>query len=161
VTEITDQLEIPFDPSKEEGTPEFSPIPKGKYVACITDAKVVTYKTGKGQGVTLTWEIEGDEKYAGRLVFDRVTISHENADATRIGRQKFKDICDATGTTTAVTDLSVLRNKSCWIQVGIEEDETGEYAPKNKVVRVRALAKPSNSNGEKPPFNDGLPEFMR
>lgn len=151
--ETSYSLSDPFDPSKEEGSPKFTLLPKGNYVACITDAKVVTYKTGKGQGVSLTWEIEGDGPYAGRKVFDCVTISHESEDARRIGRQKFKDICDACGITDPVTDVEVLRNKSCSLFVGIEEDKGGQYPPKNRVARVRPIAKPSNGNSS-PPFND-------
>jgi hypothetical protein len=134
--ELTTTLEQAFDVATEEGSPDFEPLPKGQYVASITDAKVGPLKSGKGQAVSLTWEVEGD-KYAGRLIFDRVIVNHESAKAMKFGRQKFKDIATACGITDQITDLSVLLNKPCLVSVKIEEDDSGEYAPKNRITRVK------------------------
>jgi hypothetical protein len=154
MTELTTTLGEAFDTAKEEGSPDFEPIPKGQYVASITDAKVGPLKSGKGQAVQLTWKIEGGQ-YANRLIFDRVIVAHESAEAMKFGRRKLKDIADACGVKDSITDLTVLLNKPCSIYVKIEQDDAGEYPPKNRVGRVKPVA-PVKTNG-KPPFNDSIP----
>jgi hypothetical protein len=154
MTELTTTLVEAFNTAKEEGSPDFEPIPKGQYVASITDAKVGPLKSGKGQAVQLTWKIEGGQ-YANRLIFDRVIVAHESAEAMKFGRRKLKDIADACGVKDSITDLTVLLNKPCSIYVKIEQDDAGEYPPKNRVGRVKPVA-PVKTNG-KPPFNDSIP----
>jgi len=153
MAELSTVLGEAFDVAKEEGSPAFEPVAAGHYAAVITDAKVGPLKSGKGQAVQLTWELLAG--YIGRLVFDRVIVSHESAEATKYGRRKFKDIADACGIKEAITDLSVLRNKPCLITVKIENDDNGEYAPKNVVTRVRAIKTTTNGNG--PELNDAIP----
>ena len=59
MTETRTVLSEAFNTASEEGSPDFEPLPKGQYVASITDAKVTSLKSGKGQAVLLTWEIQG------------------------------------------------------------------------------------------------------
>ena len=40
MSELTTTLSEAFDTANEHGTPTFEPLPKGSYVASITDAKV-------------------------------------------------------------------------------------------------------------------------
>src|SRR5262245_15295750 len=159
MTELSTVLTEAFDTATEEGSPDFEPLPKGQYVASITDAKAGSLKSGKGQAVTLTWEIEGDSKYAGRLIFDRVIITHESAAAMKFGRQKFKDIATAVGVTEQIRDLSVLLNKPCLVSVKIETDESGQYPDKNRIGRVKKIgeAKKANGGDGKHAFNDEVP----
>jgi hypothetical protein len=154
MTELTTTLAEAFDTAKEEGSPDFEPIPKGQYVAIVTDAKVGPLKSGKGQAVQLTWKIEGGQ-YANRLIFDRVIVAHESAEATKFGRRKLKDIADACSVKGHITDLTVLLNKPCSVYVKIEQDDAGEYPPKNRIGRVKPVA-PVKTN-DKPPFNDSIP----
>jgi len=157
MTDLSTVLNEAFNTASEEGTPDFAPIPKGTYVAAITDAKVGALKNGKGQAISITWEIQGGAHH-GRLVFDRVIVQHDkSADAMKFGRRKLKDICDAVGWKQALTDLTVLQNKPCSIFVKIEEDGAGEYPPKNRVGRVQPIAKPAKAINGKPPFNDEIP----
>jgi Protein of unknown function (DUF669) len=158
MTEASDQLSDPFDPTKEEGSPELTLIPKGTYVARVADAVIKPYKTGRGQAVYLTWELM-DEKYQGRKVWEQYTLSHENETAMKLGRQRFKDICDACGLTQSFRDLTLLYDKPCTIWVRIEEDRDGRYPPKNRVGRVKAItAKSAIGAGEnKAAFNDEVP----
>jgi hypothetical protein len=158
MSELSTVLDQAFDTANEEGSPPaFEPIPKGSYVAVITDAKAGPLKSGKGQAVNLVWEIEGGE-HAGRLIFDRVIVSHESTQAMKFGRQKLKDVATACGVTDSITDLSVLRNKPCLIFVKIEVDEAGEYPPKNKIGWVKPIAKPTpKASGGKAEFSDEIP----
>ena len=153
----SDQMNDPFDPATEEGTPELTIIPKGHYVARVTDAIVKPYKSGKGQAVFLTWELM-DEKYEGRKVWEQYTLSHENETAMRLGRQRFKDVCDACGLSQSFKDLTLLYDKPCTIWVRVEEDPNGQYPDKNRVGKVKAItAKGGNGAAEKAPFDDAIP----
>ena len=77
----------------------------------------------------------------------------------KFGRQKFKDIATACGIAEQITDLSVLLHKPCFIGVGIEADESGQYAPKNKVGRVKKIGDAPKANGasSKTELNDEIP----
>src|SRR5262245_35665952 len=160
MAELTTVLDVAFDTETEEGTPPIQVIPAGRYTAAITKATVGSLKSGKGQAVELVWEVEGGQ-YAGRLIFDRVIISHVSEDAMKFGRHKFKDICVATGVSGQVTDLSVLEGKPCSIYVKIEEDESGQYEPKNRVGRVKpvlSVGAPSlAAKGNGTELNDEIP----
>jgi hypothetical protein len=164
VGEITNILDVAFDTETEEGTPPLQVIPAGRYTAEITKATVESLKSGRGQAVGLVWEVQGGQ-YAGRLLFDRVIITHTSEDAMKFGRQKLKDICTATGVSGQLTDLSVLEGKAASIYVKIETDETGQYEPKNRVGRVKPLSSiagpgiPTKGNG--PELDDDLPEWAR
>ena len=157
MSELSTTLDQAFNTQTEEGTPDFQPLPAGNYVATIVDAKVGPLKSGKGQAVLLQWEVQGGA-YQGRLIFDRVIVAHESAEAMKFGRRKLKDIADACGVKDSITDLSVLLNKPCSIYVKIEQDAAGEYPPKNRVGRVKPLAVASaKADGGKAAFNDQIP----
>jgi hypothetical protein len=157
MAETTTILTEAFDTPNEEASPAFEPVPKGQYVATIKDASVGALKSKKGQAISLTWQIASGE-YENRLVFDRVIIAHESADAMKFGRRKLKDIAVACGVTEAITDLAVICHKPCMISVKIETDDSGEYAPKNRVTRVTPIAVPkSNGAGAKADYDDKIP----
>jgi Protein of unknown function (DUF669) len=153
MTETTTLLSEAFDTPNEKGSSD--PIPAGQYVASIFEASVGPLKSGKGQAVSLVWEVEGGE-YSGRRIFDRVIIAHESAEAMRIGRAKFKDIATACGVTDAIKDLSVICNKPALVTVKIEEDKTGEYPDKNRVTRVKKITEAKKPNGGGGDMNDGI-----
>jgi hypothetical protein len=156
MSELSTTLDEAFNTQTEEGTPDFQPLPAGNYVATIVDAKVGPLKSGKGQAVLLQWEVQGGANQ-GRLIFDRVIVAHESAEAMKFGRRKLKDIADACGVKDSITDLTVLLNKPCSIYVKIEQDDAGEYPPKNRVGRVKPIAASAKTNGGKPAFNDKIP----
>jgi Protein of unknown function (DUF669) len=155
--EHTTTLNEAFDPATEEGTPARELLPPGKYKAEVVSAHIAGTKNGKGQMLNLQYSITEGE-YEKRLVFDHVIVQHESVDAQRFGRQKVKDLCDATGITDAVTDVGVFLYKPVVITLGVERDKTGQYADKNKVTSV----KPVISWNGKPPdkgaaMNDSIP----
>src|SRR5215472_19254380 len=156
MSELSTTLDEAFNTQTEEGTPNFQPLPAGNYVATIVDAKVGPLKSGKGQAVLLKWEVQGGANQ-GRLIFDRVIVAHESAEAMKFGRRKLKDVADACGVKGSITDLTVLLNKPCSVYVKIEQDDAGEYPPKNQVGRVKPITAPGKRNGGKPAFNDAIP----
>ena len=156
MSETSTVLDEAFNTQTEEGTPAFEPLAPGNYVATIINAKVGPLKSGKGQAVLLQWQVQGGNNQ-GRLIFDRVIVAHESAVAMKFGRRKLKDIADACGVKDSITDLTVLLNKPCSIYVKIEQDDAGEYPPKNVVGRVKAIAASAKTNDGKSAFNDQIP----
>ena len=156
--EHTTTLDEAFDPATEEGTPARELLPPGKYKAEVVKAYIAGTKNGKGQMLNLQYSITEGE-YERRLVFDHIIVQHESVDAQRFGRQKVKDLCDATGITDPVTDVEVFCYKPVVIVLGIEKDRTGQYPDKNKITGV----KPVISWNGKPPdkehgaMNDSIP----
>jgi len=61
MAELSTTLTEAFDTANEEGSKDFPPLPKGQYVASITKAEVGALKSGKGQAISATWEVEGGE----------------------------------------------------------------------------------------------------
>ena len=96
-------------------------------------------------------------RHKNRRLYQSILIQHESADAQRIGRAKFKDVCAACGVTGQITDLGELLNKACLVGVGIEKG-TGEYEDKNKVSRVMPIVPPKTpGTGGKHELNDEVP----
>jgi hypothetical protein len=155
MSELTNVLKEAFDVANEEGSPAFEPLPAGAYVAAVKDIKAGPLKSGKGQAVLVTWEVD-DDKYSGRLIWDRIIVVHESAEAMKFGRRKFKDLADACGIKDAITDLDVMQGKVCMVSVKIEIDPNGEYPPKNRVTRISAITPKANGSG-KAELNDEIP----
>src|SRR5438046_9826196 len=101
-------LEEAFDVDSEEGLPEISLLPAGKYPAEIEDAQVGPTKNGNGQAVNLKWRIV-DGEYENRVVFQSILITHTSEEAQRIGRGMFKDVCFSCGLTGKSTDRDELK----------------------------------------------------
>jgi hypothetical protein len=126
-------LDQPFDIDAEEGSRTL--LPMGKYTAQIVNAVVAPLKSGRGMGVNLTWSISEGE-YEKRLVFQNLNIQHDSADAERIGRGKFKDVCASLGLTGNITDLNTLLYKDCLITIVVRVDKTGNFPDRNEVSNV-------------------------
>jgi hypothetical protein len=141
---MQDYLEIPFDTENEEASAPFALLPRDRYKAEIISAMAGPTKNGAGYSVNLKWSItEGDFEH--RVVFQSILIQHQNPDAMKFGRQKFKDVLNALGITEAITDLSVMHNKPCLIGVIIREDKSGQWPDKNEIARVMPI--PASHNG--------------
>jgi hypothetical protein len=147
-------LDDPFDTVNEEGS-KFDLLPAGKYVAEIIDAVYGPTKSGRGQAVSLQWNITEGE-FKNRRVFQQIMMEHENADARRIGRQRFKDAVTACGIKKDVKDLDVLRYRPCFISVRIRRDKHGEYDDKNEVRRISPVNGPAKA-ATTPELDDSIP----
>jgi Protein of unknown function (DUF669) len=105
---MSDELETPFNPAEEKGT-SYSLLPAGKYKAEIVQATSSRTKNGKGQNVKLQWAITEGE-FENRPLFQDIIVQHdESEEAQRIGRERFKDVCESCGITDPVTKLDVLQ----------------------------------------------------
>ena len=88
---------------------DFSPLPKGYYKAVIVSSEIKTAQSGKGQYLSLEFEIiEG--KYSNRKIFSNLNIRHTNEVAQQIGQRELATICRAVGKNT-IQDSSELHMK--------------------------------------------------
>lgn len=129
-----------FDPDAVQDQ-ERELLPPGMYVAHIIESDLGATKTGTGQVLSLTWEIL-DGPCARRRVWDRLNIVNANAQAQEIAQRDLKRICTAVGHAGVLTDSDQLHFKPHRIRVAVEEDKTGQYAPKNVVKGFEALNRP-------------------
>jgi hypothetical protein len=130
---MTDFSEV-FDPSQYEGS-TFDLLPIGIYSAQIIEAEVTVPQSNDGQGVKLVWQITEGE-YEKRQVWQNITFVHSSARAQEIGRRELKDLCDACGITTNISNPEPFKFIPCKIRVGIKKDKDGIYDDKNVVTRV-------------------------
>jgi hypothetical protein len=152
----TDYLEVPFETEKEEATPPFVLLPRDRYEAEIIEAKAGPTKTGLGYGVTLKWSIltEGDFKH--RILTQMILLQHDNEDAQKFGRQRFKDVLVAVGIKENVEDLSVMLHMPALISVVIRQDKNGQYPDRNEINMVKPI--PLSHNG---PTREAVHEAIR
>jgi hypothetical protein len=165
----SNHLDFVFKSDEEEGTPAIELLPMDRYTAEVAQATAGPTKNGRGYGVNIMWRI-AEGSYEGRCVFQSALLQHDDPDVQKWGRQRFKDILTALEITGDVSDLGVLYNKLAKIVVKVKEDKSGQFAPKNEVVRVLSLAAtrpyapiykandPISTGGPKPAeLNDRIP----
>jgi hypothetical protein len=140
------------DPEKQEGN-SWDPLPAGEYVAQIVQASVQQPKSGDGYYLAITWKI-AEGKFEGRQVWHRITFVHSNEQAQTIGRKTLKDLCIALDVNEKVKNAEIFLFGLARIKLGIEKDEQGLYADRNKVSRILPLepkpAEPAEMNGGSP-----------
>jgi hypothetical protein len=153
---MTDFFE-PFDPSQYQGS-TYDLLPIGIYSAQIIEAEITVPQSLDGQGVKLVWSITNGE-YANRQVWHRITFAHSNPQAQDIGRRQLKDLCEACGITTSISNPEPFKFIECKIRIGIEKDKDGVYDDKNVVTRMwpasheppRPRARPPKPQAASPP----------
>ena len=85
-----------FDANAVEPQSDFAPLPAGDYLAMIVDSQMKDTKTGRGQYLELTLQVV-DGPMAKRLLWDRLTLIHDNAKTVEINQRKLSSICHAVG----------------------------------------------------------------
>ncbi len=140
--------EIAFDATTVPPQQEFDLLPAGKYLAQIIDSDVSMNSKGTGQVLKLTFEVlEGE--YANRRLWARLNITHENADAERIGRAQLSALCHAIGV-TQLKDTVDLHDKPVVVTVKIRKDKTGQYPDSNDVAGFSSVSAASAATFAKP-----------
>lgn len=112
---------------------EYELLPKGEYVALITDSEIKDTKSGKM--LVLTFNIcEGAKK--GRILIERLNIINTSETAMKIARQQLAKICTALDKKT-FKDTTELHNKRLKIVVDIEAGK-GTYIAKDGTEKPRS-----------------------
>ena len=132
-----DNLDIGPDPG--EG---FSLIPEGKYMAKVTNSKLVPTRSGNGQILELTWQIQSGP-YERRLIWDKITIIHSNEQAQDIGRKQWKKALRAAGIDHSPQDSSEIHGKLVKIVVKTKPASNG-FEASNAVAAYYPAPKQAN-----------------
>jgi hypothetical protein len=146
-----------FDANDVEPASDFDPVPAGKYVAVITDSEMKPTKAGTGHYLQLTFQvIEGE--YKNRLLWARLNLANQSAQAVQIARAELSAICRAVGV-MAPADSVELHNLPLTVTVRCKKrQDTGEitneisgYAKKESRAAASAAA-PSRNGSAAPPW---------
>jgi hypothetical protein len=88
---------VHFDISTYEAPQtDYDPLPKGEYLAMVTESQMKVTKAGTGEYLALTIQIlEG--KYANRKIWENLNLHNPNEVAENIARANLKAISEACG----------------------------------------------------------------
>jgi len=88
---------VHFDISTYEAPKsDYDPLPKGEYMAMVTESQMKVTKAGTGEYLALTMQIiEG--KYADRKIWENLNLHNPNEVAEKIARANLKAIAEACG----------------------------------------------------------------
>jgi len=146
-----------FNANDVEPTMTLDPLPAGKYLAAITASEMKPTKAGDGSYLQLEFTVlEGPCK--GRKVWDRLCLTHPNAQTVKIARGNLSAICRAVGVMQP-RDSVELHNLPLVITVKCKKrEDTGEM-----INEVRGYAKKDGAAGQPPqaPASDTTPPWKR
>jgi hypothetical protein len=114
-----------FDLTSVEA-PSYKPLKAGKYLTCITEAKVEPLFSGKGNKLSVKIKIMEGE-YKDRNIFHSFNVKHENKDAELIGKQQLKGLMHCIGLGDILNETAELLGKSFVTVTKIQKDNvTGD-----------------------------------
>ncbi len=149
-----------FDAREHEERRSLDAIPKGDYLAVITESEWKDTKAGTGQYLQLVFEvIDGD--YKGRMLWVRLNLRNPNEVAVKIANSELAEICRAVGVNTP-KDSAELHGVPLMISVVAKpRKDTGELSnevKKYKPAKEASAPAPAKSasaeekSGDKPPW---------
>lgn len=103
-------------------------MPKGVYLAHITESDMATLASGNGEALKLTFEIL-DGQFKKRRVWESLNVVHNNEQTQGIAQSQLSAICRATGV-NKLEETAALHFKPIKIHVDIQPAK-GEYKEKN------------------------------
>ena len=128
-----------FDASQVKPATSADPLPAGKYIVAITASDRKTTKNGAGEYLEFELTVL-DGEFKGRKAWDRLCISHSNAQTVEIARGNLSAICHAVGVMHP-KDSVELHNLPLVIRVICKKsDETGEIRNEIKGYSKREAA---------------------
>lgn len=117
-----------FDPSSVAPQAPMTLMPKGVYLAWITESDMAPLASGNGEALKLTFEIiEG--QFKKRRVWENLNVVHNNEQAQSIAQSQLSAICRATGV-NKLEDTAALHMKPIKIHVDIQPAK-GDFKEKN------------------------------
>lgn len=118
---------------QEALTDRYELIPAGNYIAEINRSEIKENRTGSGNRLSLGFKII-DGEYAGRLVFQDITLRNTNPVAQKIGREQMAQLGHACGKRN-IGDSTELHGIPIEIKVAIRQDKTGQYDDQNEIKK--------------------------
>ena len=138
-------------PLPDEGG-DFDKLPDGKYSATCNGFKTGEYRSG-GNYIEFEWSIQGPT-HAGRRIWQKTTLNHENPDRRKYGEIDRDRIAAAIGL-PKLTDANAVVGKSTTITVknkGEYQNVTFVGAPEapQAATTMAQTPPPPNTNGAMP-----------
>lgn len=129
--------QLNFDARQVDPQLSFEPIPAGWYNMMIIDSEMKPTSNGQGAYLQLTLKVM-DGQYAGRQVFDRLNLQHQNPIVTEIAYRRLSAYCHATGV-LQIQDSQQLHGIPLKARVSVRTDSTGQYDPSNEIKAVKPI----------------------
>lgn len=108
----------------------FDPIPEGDYVVIVKDSEVKDTKSG-GEMLVLKLEVQDDENYSGRFIWDNLNLVNANEKAVEIAQRQLAGIASACGI-EELEDSQELHGIPVIARIKITPEQDG-YGPSNAV----------------------------
>ena len=146
-----------FNPSNFEEDQSYDPIPKGTYIATITESEMRQTRAMDGEYLKLTFEIT-EGPHARRLLWTNLNLRNKNPKAVEIANKNLASICRSVHHLAPIQDSEQLHNKPMKIKVDIRAAQNGYdasneikgYAP--STTSAPTTAAPSNGGTAAPPW---------
>lgn len=123
----------------------FEPVPQGRYNVRIVSADEYSSDTGKG-GFNLRLEIT-DEKYEGRLLFDRFILVGNTEKGIEFVKRRLSELLNAVDIQT-LHNTDELVDRYLEVYVTLKQDEG--YKPQNRIAAFYPIGKVSNASNNQP-----------
>lgn len=120
-----------FNPSNFEDDQSYDPIPKGAYVAIITESEMRSTRAMDGEYLKLTFEIT-EGPHARRLLWTNLNLRNKNPKAVEIANKNLASICRSVHHLAPIQDSEQLHNKPMKIKVDIRAAQNG-YDASNEI----------------------------
>ena len=113
---------LDFDVSSYEATKSnFDPLPRGEYLAIVTENQMKATKSGTGEYLELVIQIV-DGEFSGRKIWERLNIHNANETAETIARAALKSLSLACGI-EPLTDTDMLNDTPFTIVLDIDRKD--------------------------------------
>lgn len=112
-------MELQFDATDVQPLASQDVLPKGRYLAEITDSEMKDTKSGSGQYLQLEFTVI-DGEFSGRKQWVRLNLVNTNDTAVRIAKAELSAICHCAGV-LRVEDSTDLHGRPLYIDVTVEK----------------------------------------
>lgn len=137
-----------FDATTINPNDDYAPLPAGAYPVIISQSEIRDNKAGTGNYLHLEMEVQGGP-FAGRKIFDNLTLAHQNPTAVSIGQRRLSQICHGVNVLQP-KDSSDLHYKPLVAVIKIRKGD-GQYGDSNEVNRYEAAPSMGAVPAHQPP----------
>jgi hypothetical protein len=111
---------------------EFSPIPKGEYIACVKEVEMKPNSKGTGTLMTLTWQLL-EAPHKNRLIWQTLNYHHQKPQVQSIARSQLTEVAKAMGL-DQLTSPEQLYNRPVTVLLEIETYNGKDQSRVKKVM---------------------------
>ena len=128
---LNEVLGAAFDATAVEPQQSFDLLPAGVYTVEITETEVAPTKAGTGTLLKVVHKVIDPAAHENRLIWNRINLRNQSAEAERIGQAQLSQLCRAVGL-THLEDDEQLVGRIVRVKV-VVRPARGEYAEQNEV----------------------------